>query len=132
MIGWLTRKSPAPARGALLAAIPVKNALARETPVAGEGGGLRLTAPVERTWRRMLGAKAERTFELDALGTFVWQGLNNRRTVEDAIRRFADEQRVNLREAEVAVLAFLQTLTRRGLVALVAEKPPCTPKRRRK
>ncbi len=62
---------------------------------------------------------ARKTFELDALGVFVWQAIDNRKTVEQLIRHFAREKRVALREAEVSILAFLKMLTQRGLIALV-------------
>src|SRR5947209_4989448 len=116
MLGWLIKEKRVP-REALLGAIPVRNALVREKR---EGKDLRLIGPVKSGWRRMMGAGGEKMFELDELGAFVWEGIDGKCTVEGAIRRFATEKRVNLREAEVAVLAFLQTLLLRGLVALVA------------
>jgi hypothetical protein len=130
MLGWLKRQPDPPrVREALLRAIPMKNELVLESR-AGEG--LRLTGRVRGGWRQVFGAGAEKSFELDELGTFVWEGINGRRTVEEAIRRFAEVKRVNLREAEVAVLAFLQTLVKRGLILMVAEKPRGrTPKRRK-
>jgi hypothetical protein len=106
-------------RTQLLAAIVVRNELVQESVV---DGGLRLCAPVERTGlARVFGSGAvEKRFELDALGTWVWQHLDGTRTVESLIEDFAAGQRVNLREAEVAVTAFLKMLVKRGLVALVA------------
>lgn len=138
MLPWRKRKperKPLPSREALLRAVPLKNTLLRETPTPN---GLRLTGQVNSSWRRLLGAKPEKTFELDSLGAAVWNSLDGRRTVEDLIRHFAADKRVNLREAEVAVLAFLRTLLRRGLVALAADPPPAqapantpAPRRRR-
>ena len=118
MLAWRkVRKARAPARGALLGAVPLRNALVRESGVAA---GLRLSAPLRGgALRRALGAAPPlRQFELDALGAYVWTHIDGRRTVEDLIRDFAADQRVNLREAEVAVLAFLHTLTQRNLVGL--------------
>jgi hypothetical protein len=112
----------APARRDLfLAARVIPNKLVRTHPASG---GLRLTAPVEPTrWTRIFGgggAGREKTFELDRLGAWVWERLAEVPTVEHLIQDFAREQRVNLREAEVAVVAFLKLLTRRGLIALAA------------
>jgi len=118
MLQWLKKETRVP-REALLEAIPVRNSLVR---VSRAGATLRLTGEVTSGWRRALGARGEKTFELDELGAFVWEGLDGKCTVEGAIRRFASEKRVNLREAEVAVLAFLKTLVQRGLVALVARE----------
>jgi len=118
MLGWLKQAKRVP-REALLEAVPVRNALVRESRA---GGNLRLTGEVKSGWRRALGARGEKTFELDELGAFVWEALDGACTVEGVIRRFATEKRVNLREAEVAVLAFLKMLVQRGLVALMAKK----------
>jgi hypothetical protein len=131
MLGW-PRRQPAPPpdfRDALLRAIPLRNELVRETPAPD---GLRLSGPARSPWRRVFGARPDKTFELDELGAFVWEGINGRRTVEEAIRRFAQDKRVNLREAEVAVLAFLKTLVKRGLVVMVADKPVPKSRKRRK
>ncbi|HVX83257.1 MAG TPA: PqqD family protein [Phycisphaerae bacterium] len=107
-------------RAALLEAVMMRNELVRSTP---HGEGLRLSAPVERSaLGRIFGAGGaagrEKTFELDALGTWVWKRMDGTRRVEELIRQFAAEQRVNVREAEVAIVAFLKMLAKRGLVAL--------------
>jgi len=48
--------------------------------------------------------------------------VDGTRSVEGLIEHFAAEKRVNIREAEVAVLAFLKTLVQRNLVALAVGK----------
>lgn len=117
----LWKKQPAWRRGAprrtdLLLAVPVKNpvvrekALPRRTRRLGEST-LRLTGALARS-------RGEKSFELDELGEFVWQSVDGTRTVEGLIRHFASEKRVNLREAEVAVLAFLKMLAKKNLLAL--------------
>jgi hypothetical protein len=113
-------------REALLAAIPVRNEQVREKPI---DSGLRLTAPLRpSTLRRIFvprdAAIPEKSFELDDLGAWVWRALDGRRNVEQLIRAFADHHRLNLREAEVAVLAFLKTLAQRNLIGLVAPQRP--------
>ena len=126
-MAWWTRNRPADAlqrREALLAGIPVKNSLVRET--RGSGGQqppLRLTAPLKESGlARALGRNAtKKSFDLDELGAFVWDSADGRRTVEGVIRHFAAEKRVNVREAEVAVLAFLKMLAKRNLLALAVE-----------
>jgi hypothetical protein len=111
-------------RAALLDAVMVPNRLVRAAP-AGEG--LRLTAPVERTGLgRVFGGgrngSREKRFELDALGAWVWKRIDGTRRVEALIQEFAAEQRVNGREAEVAVVAFLKVLAKRGLIALAVPR----------
>ena len=132
MFGWLKEK-PRPARASLLGAVPVRNELVRAVRAADTADGraldavaIRLTAPLAASrLRRMVSgarAKGEKTFELDELGAFVWDALDGRRTVESLIRHFAETQRVNVREAEVAVLAFLKTLAQRNLIALAVNE----------
>lgn len=113
-----TKPSPRPQRTQLLSAVVVRNELVREHALADR---VRLIAPVERTGlgRVFGGGAVEKRFDLDALGTWVWQHVDGVQTVEALIEAFAAGQRVNLREAEVAVTAFLKMLVKRGLVALV-------------
>jgi hypothetical protein len=106
----------------LLAAVPQRNGLVRE---AGRtAGSLRLTAPLRPSALRAFLAKApvEKSFDLDALGVWTWDHLDGRTSVGALIQRFAADHRVNLREAEVALLAFLKTLTQRNLIALTGPK----------
>ena len=56
--------------------------------------------------------------QLDALGTEVWELIDDRRTVQEVIRRFAEEHRLHPREAEVSVTQFLRELGKRGLIGL--------------
>jgi hypothetical protein len=149
MLNWL-KQQKGPSRDALLRATPRRNKLVRESPVTPDEKAatknplgatvLRLTAPLAQTrWQAVLAsssrkgpARREKSFDLDELGAFVWHSIDGTRTVEDVITHFAREKRLNLREAEVAVLTFLQTLTRRGLVGLVVREgktgdtPPTT------
>ena len=101
----------------LLDAVPVRNPLVRER--AG-GGPVRLTAPLRATLlKRMFGSKhGEKSFDLDELGAAVWKLCDGRRTVEEIISAFAQERRVNVREAQVAVVEFLRMLLRRNLIAM--------------
>lgn len=117
MLSWL-RKTAGPDRSVLLAAVPVRNELITET--RSDRGALRLKAPLRQTLLgKMFGASArDKSFELDELGAWVWSRIDGRRDVERIIKEFSQAQRVNLREAEVAVLAFLRMLLQRGIVAL--------------
>jgi hypothetical protein len=119
-------RTPKNHREALLVAIPVRNELVREK---GISGGVRLTAPLRPSRLRRVfvpsnAAVPEKSFELDDLGAWVWHALDGARSVEQLIHAFAGHHRVNLREAEVSVLAFLKTLAQRNLIGLVAPKRP--------
>jgi hypothetical protein len=125
MLAWL-KSSRRPSRGQLLAAVAVRNPLVREASRAGGDAGsfvLRLSAPLRPSrLREILGRRPlEKSFDLDELGAFVWNAIDGKRSVESLIRHFAEAHRVTLREADVAVIAFLKTLTERNLVALAVE-----------
>ena len=57
-----------------------------------------------------------KTFELDPLGLFVWNSCDGKTSVQQIIRRLAKRYNLNLREAEVPTVTFLQTLTKKGLI----------------
>lgn len=116
------RKKPQLSREQALAARPVRlPADPKLEPLPS--GGARLTVKLRPSrWGRLLLRLPEsglpRTFELDAVGLHVWQACDGATTVERLIRSIADEFRLNLREAEVSTLQFLQTLTGKGLIGL--------------
>ena len=131
MFNFFTRKPP-PARESLLSAVPVRNDLVQEGPV--ENGKMKLTAPLTKTFmKKFFGSKAmQKAFEIDELGAEVWRSCNGRNTVEAIITAFARQHQVNIREAEVAVSAFLKTLIKRNLVALVGTREAASGRRVRK
>jgi hypothetical protein len=50
--------------------------------------------------------------------------LDGRNTVRAIIETFAREYQLNLREAEVSILAYLRMLAGRGMMVLAVEKTP--------
>ena len=117
----LFRKAPRPTRSQVLAGKPLRAPDAKETDAGG--GKWTLTVPLRSAtnggWAsRLLRVPegASKSFELDELGKFVWDGCDGRTTVAQLIRRLAKQYNLNEREAEVATLAFLNTLARRGLI----------------
>ena len=92
----------------------------------GSGGGtLRVPlAPPRSRWGRWLfrvPPGATKTFEFDAIGVFVWNHCDGKHTVQQIIRMLATEYRLNLREAEVATVQYLQTLARKGLIGMTVK-----------
>lgn len=83
-------------------------------------GAWRLKAPVRASrfaaWIMRLPASSSRTFELDEIGKHVWDACDSEQTVQAIIENVASAYRLNRREAEVSTLAFLQTLSRKGLI----------------
>jgi len=118
----LFSKKPNLTREDSLAARPLRNSAARIEPAAG---GARVTIPLTSPrWGRWLfryPAGATKTFELDSVGSFVWDCCDGRTTVKQIIRRLANEYNLNLREAEVSTLAFLKMLASKGLIGLAMD-----------
>lgn len=126
-MGWMTRQKGKPTltRFESLGCIPVKNQHVREQ--RQESGALVILYPVTaRPWivkvSAWLGAAAAppRTgkLQLDGLGSTVWAMLDGRASIRAIAAEFAREQRLETREAEVAVTQFVRELGRRGLIGL--------------
>jgi hypothetical protein len=111
---------PRVSRQDLLNVAPVRNPEARAEEL--DDGSLIVRIPVrprrivrwlirEDPARPML-----RSFEMDTLGRQTWDLCDGKRSVRRVIEQFAEKNKLNLREAEVSILAYLETLTSRGLV----------------
>lgn len=69
-----------------------------------------------------------KTFELDDLGKLVWDACDGKTSVRQVICALADRYHLNEREAQVATLAFLRTLMRKGLIGIPAADATYEPK----
>lgn len=112
-------------RAEALACIPVKSRQIKEQRL--ESGEVRILYP--RTappwmlrWTRWLGYGNPPTrtakLELDRLGSSVWDMLDGRSSIRTIAASLAAAQRLEPREAEVAVAQFIRELGRRGLIGL--------------
>ncbi len=119
-----SRKRPPLPRQASLECIPVRNPEAEEEK---NSDGILLRYPVEvKPWfqgifRHVAGQEStiiERKLQLDALGSSVWEMINNRRSVREIAELFGQRHQLGRREAEMSVSAFIRELGRRGIVAL--------------
>jgi len=125
-MGLFRRRKPKLTRQQCLAAIAVRNPLARAKPL--KNGQLELELPLEKTrlgkWFSFGSDKPLiRRYQLDALGRDVWEMIDGKRPVRALIEQFAAKHRLNLREAEVSMMAYLRTLASRGIIALAVETP---------
>lgn len=108
------------ARSSLLSARPVANpeVVCRDA----RAGAIELSVPMPKgrvgRWLSRSDAPMIRRFELDELGREVWCMVGERLTVREMIERFAREHKLNLREAEVALISYLRTLASRRIIAL--------------
>jgi len=119
-----TRKHPPLHRRQALECIPIRNP---EAGTSRNDEGILLSYPVEvKPWfqgifRRVAGRESgiiTRKLQLDAMGSSVWEMIDNRRSVREIAELFAQSHRLGSREAEISVSAFLRELGKRGLVAL--------------
>jgi hypothetical protein len=104
-----------------LSARPIRLPDADIDPIAGGGGGrltVKLQPPRWSRWFAGNGHGATKTFEFDAIGVFVWDCCDGRTSVQQIIRKLAERYKLNLREAEVSSLQFMQTLVRKGLIGM--------------
>jgi hypothetical protein len=119
-MGLWRREKRAPDRAALLAATPLRRPDVAERALAD--GGLELTASLPKNrltrWLSRSNAPVVRRFELDRLGAEAWRMMDGQTPVRAMIERFAASHQLNLREAEVAMLAYLRTLAQRGIMLL--------------
>jgi hypothetical protein len=106
--------------------IPVRRQDVRETD-AGDGR-LLLESPLERSVpgvgvliARAAKAPAWRKFELEPVGAYVWSRCDGASTFDQISEGLQARFRMNRLEADAALAAFLQTLGRRGLIALSQE-----------
>ncbi|WP_419785798.1 PqqD family protein [Pseudodesulfovibrio sp.] len=126
-MGLFRKKKPAPVmpRGQALSMVPVRNRAVEEEP-AGDGL-VRLSYPLAiKPWFGKVadavglwdGRPMTKTVELDELGTFVWNLIDDSRSVRDIAEAFTKRYQVQPREAELSVTAFIRTIGQRGIIGL--------------
>jgi hypothetical protein len=123
----LFRRERGLSREETLSSRPVRNELASWR--RNDRGEIVIRIPLRKSGvvRRavaLFGLPDHREIVLDRVGSEVWEMFDGRRRARDVVLAFAERQRVGRREAQVSVIAFLEMLTRRGLVGLAVEKPP--------
>ena len=115
-----TRKKPQLTIEQTLAARPVR--LVEAEPKEAGDRKWTLTVPLRPArwagWFLRVPGGATKTFELDPLGLLVWENCDGKTRVDQVIRRLSDRYNLNVREAQVATVAFLNTLVRKGLIGM--------------
>lgn len=105
--------------------VPVRNRAVEEAEQAD--GLVRLAYPLAvKPWFGRLadrvglwdGKPMIKRVDLDEMGTFVWRRIDGERSVGDIAREFTEAYQVQLREAELAVTAFIKTIGQRGVIGL--------------
>lgn len=123
MFGLNQARAPQMTREQALAGIPVLNEGVSMVTDSGRTLVVLRVANLRRSrWSllaRLAPKVAERRFALDELGVEVFNQIDGKRTVRDLIDLFAATHKVNRREAELSVAAFIRMLAQRGIVSVV-------------
>lgn len=118
------KKQESISRQDAMAAKPVHMVKCQVEPTSD--GGAKLKVPLKHGgWVGKVFRVPEgtmKTFELDALGFFVWESCDGKTSVQQIIRRLAKVQGLTLREVEVATVRFMQLLVRKGMLGMTIEK----------
>jgi len=61
--------------------------------------------------------------ELDEVGTFIWRLIESERNLDELVRHICDEFDVSSQRARTDCVAFVEDLSRRGLVAVRPDAP---------
>jgi hypothetical protein len=113
-------KTPIIDRRQSLDGIPVLNGGFTRDPKPGNQLDLVIRAPRKPgLLSRFMPPMVEQRFKLDELGTFVYGLIDGVRTVEQIMAEFAAHYRLNKREAEISVAAFLRMLAERKIISIV-------------
>jgi hypothetical protein len=116
---WFGKSKTAPPelREKILASRPIRRADAK-LDETGECTA-RLTIPIvpRRGFFFRVPEGVTKTFELDALGLFVWNCCDGQTSVEQIIQQLAQNFQLDPRGAEASTLQFLNLLASRSLVA---------------
>lgn len=105
---------------------PTRNALVEAHEF---DGGVRLTAPLQTQGTGFMGLLAKwakmpdtKEFELETVGAYVWDLCDGQHTTEGIARKLRERFKMNRLEAETALGAFLETLSRRRLITMMVPK----------
>jgi hypothetical protein len=115
------RPKPSPLdRRQVLRLYPIRNALVRHEQ--NESGVFTLIVPLQPRgifgWlSRIFKLPREHRIELDEIGSAVWALCDGKHAVETIVQRLAQQYKLERREVELSLFAFLNTLARRGFIA---------------
>ena len=125
LFGRKAKRGPDLTRQQSMSAVPMLNQLV--TKERNAEGNLVVTIPRKRTGTVRLVARAfklspYKQIELDELGSYTVELCDGRNTVTDVITRFAEKFQLSRREAEVSMLAYLETLAKRGIIGFAVPR----------
>ncbi len=122
-------KKPRLTREQALAAIPVRNPSV--SVKRNDSGRVELHLERQHNWRTRLVSilfyvPKHKTIELDERGSFVWNQIDDSRTVKQIVQSYRERYMPDERawkESELQVVEFLRMLARKRLVAMAIVEP---------
>ena len=103
-----------------LASIPMRNPQLKASP--GETPGSLLIEQklvytgIGKILSKSLLVRKQKRYLLDGIGAAIYQGIDGKKTLEQLIDEFADENKLTFFESRALLLEYLRTLMKRGLV----------------
>lgn len=91
--------------------------LVLEAPLAQQGRGIAAWIAVK------MKMPSTKKFELEPIGTFLWELFDGKHTVDTISRKLREEFKMNKMEADASLMAFLQMLTHKKLITMMVGKP---------
>lgn len=87
-----------------------------------DGDSTQVSAPIDRRigfsgkLARSIGRRDAKTYELDSVGSFVWNLIDGANNVEAITHRLRAKYRLSRLETEVSLIEFLRLMEQRGLI----------------
>ena len=85
-----------------------------------------------RTLSKIFWIPKTKTMVLDEIGAQVWDMCDGRTTVESIIKRLSKTHQLNVKEAEISLLAYLKKLGQKGLLGFAVAKQDLPGSKRRR
>jgi len=131
----LFKKQPQIGREAMFKSKPVRNDQLEWEK--NEDGEVLVTLTRGASWKvrtlsKIFWIPEQKTMVLDEIGAQVWDMCDGRTTVEAMIKRLGKAHQLNLKEAEISLLAYLKKLGQKGLLGFAVAKTDLPGRKRRK
>lgn len=130
-VPFLNRRRPSLPREEMLTLRPVRNPVVTwETPAPDEAderpAGVVLFVPRrEDGWgqwlARWLQVPSGKKIELDEFGGEVWEMCDGSHTVDQLVRHTGEKYKLNRRQSEISVVAFMRMLAQRRLIGFATK-----------
>jgi hypothetical protein len=131
----LFKKQPKIGREAMFKSKPVRNNQVEWEK--NDKGEIHVTLTRGDSWKvrtlsKIFWIPQQKTLVLDEIGAQVWDMCDGRTTVEAIIKRLSKTHQLNVKEAEISLLAYLKKLGQKGLLGFAVAKNDLPGSKRRR